>query len=508
MLSKKNVILLLVTILLIGTFLRFYKLGDNSFVADEFLDINSTYAYTQTGIWQNWDFNFGEVNKENAFQARDERAWVYKIQVAQLFKILPPTEGVARSISALWGIISILLIFCVARYFSKKDEIGLISAFLFAISISGLIFDRRLRMYAMFFAVFLAFSWYLFRFLEEKYNGKNRILKSLWEKTGFNFIYLIPALILGMISIMTHQLTANIVFIVLIYSIILAIIKFKQKIYLNKYSFIIILSIIGYFIGAALFPTEMKTYTAGLEFFNDNISYFSKIFTDYSSAILTLIFLAGGIYFLLKKQNLLKESLWLIVSFFGTVLLAVFIWDRNSGDQYIFFVRSFEIIIIASGIYFVADFFKENLKAWSKKAFLASIVLALLILPNYAYFFQQNNVYNQTSSSDSPQYKKIFSYFKKKAGENDVLITRNFRNYYWGGTKTKVYSFGGELSKEKLSLEEIKKITSENSSGWFIISDNDDAYISNDAIDYIIKNLDKVSNSSVRGDVLVYRWGK
>jgi len=49
-LSKKNVILLLIVILALGTFLRFYKLGDNSFVADEFLDINSTYAYTQTGV--------------------------------------------------------------------------------------------------------------------------------------------------------------------------------------------------------------------------------------------------------------------------------------------------------------------------------------------------------------------------------------------------------------------------------------------------------------------------
>ena len=168
--KKINVSMLLIIIVLLGAFLRFYKLGETSFNSDEFLDINSSFAYAQTGVWQNWDFNFEKVNSDNIFEARDERAWIYKGQVAQLLKVFPPTESVARTVSVFWGIISIILIFFVAKYFSKKNEVALISAFLFAISVSGIIFDRTLRMYAMFFAVFLAFSWFLFKFLEEEYN--------------------------------------------------------------------------------------------------------------------------------------------------------------------------------------------------------------------------------------------------------------------------------------------------------------------------------------------------
>ena len=171
-----------------------------------------------------------------------------------------------------------------------------------------------------------------------------------------------------------------------------------------------------------------------------------------------------------------------------------------------FFVKPFVIILIAAGIYYLAKFLKDNLGEHGKKAYLIAIIILLLILPNYAYFFQSDNAYNQTSESDNPDYRKVFIYFKKAKTADDVLITRNFRNYYWSGSKVKVFDFGGELAKEKLSLQDINKITAENPSGWFIFSDNDESYIANDVITYAEKNWEKVSNVQVRGKVTVFRW--
>lgn len=507
--KQKNIIGLFLGIILLGAFLRFYHLGATSFVSDEFLDINSSYAYAKTGHWQSWDFNFGRGDAENFNPARDQRATAYKWQVAGLFKLgFPPTEGVARSISALWGIVSIILIYFVASYFTKKKEIGLIAAFLFAVSISGIIFDRKLRMYAMFLPVFLAFSWMLYLFFEEKYAGKIKLVRFFWEKLEVNVLYLIPAALLGALSLSIHQLTANIAIIFLVYIIIQAARKKgRATFFFNKYFISLFVILLAAVSGKIFFPAEFGYYMGGLELFNNHFSYFSGSFSDYSQLLLAILILAAGIYYLFKKEKLEKETLWLATSFFAVLFSAMFLWNRNAGDQYIFFVKPFGMILVAAGVYAIAEFFRNNLTQYKARAFYAPIVLLLLLLPNYGYFFEDNNTYKQTSEADSPNYKKIFTFINKKAKPGDVFITRNFRNYYWSGKNIKVYDFGGELAKEKLSLDELKNIQSENPSGWFIISDNDDAYIANDAVEYVVKNFERVSNSSVRGKISIYQWG-
>jgi 4-amino-4-deoxy-L-arabinose transferase-like glycosyltransferase len=507
-LTKKTTITILVVIVLIGGILRFYKLGATSFVADEFLDINSSMAYAKTGVWQNWDFNFGKVNTENAFEARDSRAWIYKWQVAQVFRIFGASETSARSVSAFWGLISIILIYFVATYFTKKKEIGLIAAALFAISITGIIFDRRLRMYAMFFPVFLAFSWMLFRFLEEEYKGKIEIVKYFYKKLGINLIYLIPMALMGAVSILTHQLAGNIVIIFFVYALILAVLEYKRtKTLFNKYVLGLGTIVLGFLTGKLFFPKQLETYTAGIDFPNSHWSYIINFFSDYNNLILTVAFLSAGIYYLYKAEKLKKESLWLSISFFSVLFSAILLWNRNVGDQYIFFVESFSIILIASGIYALLWFLNTNLAKFGKKIILLPLILIFLILPNWAYFFESPNTYKQTSESDNVNYKKIFSYFIKSRKAEDVLVTRNFRNFYWTGKKIKIFSFGGEISHDNLTLSEIQDIMNQNPSGWVIISENDNVYIANDAEEWMDKNLTRVSNSYVRGKVLVYRWG-
>jgi hypothetical protein len=507
-LNKKNTITILLAVILLGTFLRFYHLGSTSFVADEFLDINSSMAYAKTGHWQNWDFNFGKVNTDNIFGARDSRAWIYKWQVAEFLKLTSPNESNARFVSVIWGLISIILIYFVAKYFTGKKEIGLISAFLFSISIMGIEYDRKLRMYSMFFPVYLAFSWLFYRFLEENYKGKIKLCKIIYEKIGVNVVYLVPMLIFGIISILTHQLAANIAIAFIFYAIFRLYLSSKRgKLQFNKYLLGLSLVIVGLIAGFIIFADKMNLYTKELEFFGTHFGYFSKVLSDYSNFFVVIPLLFGGIYYLYRVQKLEKETLWLGTSFFAILLGAVFMWNRNVAEQYIFFITSFEIILISAGIYGFSDFLYKNLPQYKKFSFIIPLALSLLILPNYGYFFQDTNTYKQTSDSDSANYKKVFGYFMKARREGDVLITRNFRNFYWKGAKIKVFDFGGELNENKLSLDDIKKIQNENSTGWFILSDNDDIYISNDAIDYVAKNFTRVSNSDVRGKVLVYRWG-
>ncbi len=508
----KKTLLILAAIILLGAFLRFYKLGELSFVADEFLDINSSYAYSQTGTWQSWDFNHGKVNADNVFAPRDQRAWLYKIQVAKVFQYFAPTESVARSVSAMWGVLSVILIYCVAKSFTRKRTIGLISAFLFAISISGIIFDRRLRMYAMFFPVFLLFSWLTYKFFESPYSGKHKWCSWIYSKLSVNVMYLIPAALAGILSLMIHDLTVSMAAIFFTYILgMTAYGIFKRRDLVNKYSVTLgamLIATAGIFMFAF---DKVGKYAAGIKFFNDNISYFAIVVSDYSHPLIAVLFFAAGLWYLAKEKKFTKEALWLAVSFLVPLLMAAFLWRRNAGPQYIFFAQSFAIILISAGIYGIAKFFKNNLAlaGFSKrKTFGFAVVLALLILPNYAYFFQENNAYHQTSKAENPNYRSIFTYFNKKKAAGDVLITRNFRNYYLSGKDVKVYDFGGELSEEKFPLASLEKIVSDNKSGWVILSDNDERYIANDAMAFMEKNMLKVNDIAVRGNVLVYRWGR
>jgi len=349
MFTKKNIYVALVIVILLGAFLRFYKLGNNSFVADEFLDINSSYAYVKTGVWQNWDFNLGKVNNDNILEARDERAWVYKWPVAMLFKFLPPTESTARTVSVLWGILTIILIYYIGTYFTKNRIIGLIGAFIFAISIDGIEFDRKLRMYAMFLPVYLAFSWLLFRFLEGKYEGKIGFLRKISQKWSIDPMYLIPAVLAGILGLATHQLTANIVLVLGFYLLFWTVMKWKEnKSRLNKYSILLGLGLVGIIVSGLAIPKIVASFTAGLTFFTHHSQYFRISLSDYTNGILALIFIVLGIYFIYKKQNMTKEGSFLAISFFIPLLSAMFLWSRNVGNQYIFFLKSFGIILLAS----------------------------------------------------------------------------------------------------------------------------------------------------------------
>jgi hypothetical protein len=505
--KHKKTFLMLGAIVVLGAFLRFYNLGANSFVADEFLDINSSYAYFKTGQWTNWNFNEGKVNENNIFAPRDERAWMYKWQVAQVFRFLAPTEEAARTVSALWGILTILIMYYAGWYFSKKKSVGLLSAFLFAVSVAGISLDRRLRMYAMFFPLFLLLSIFLYRFFEEAYVGSNKLIKKVSDKFGLNIIWLIPFILVGALSMHIHDLTINIVPIFGTYVFVRMLVFAKKgKPMLNKYSVSVVLGLLLSGLAWAAVPEKLGTYLAGVKFFNDNYSYLSIIFGEYGHVLIGLIVYVCGLFYLARKRKMTKETLWLAISFLVPLLSAIFIWRRNVGAQYIFFAQSFVIIVSAAGIVGIANFFKENMPEYKKKAMRAALIVMVLLVPNYGYFFQENNTYHQNSKAENPNYRSIFTYVKKKRLPGDVVVTRNFRNYYLSGQNIPVVDFGGELAEEKMSLSQIQAVKQLYQSGWVVLSENDERYISNEAMQFIEENMQKINDMAVRGNALVYRW--
>jgi hypothetical protein len=494
----------LVLIVLLGTGLRVYRLGANSFSADEFLDMNSAYAYRMTNVWQAWDFNRGQVNDQDVFAPRDERAWMYKYQVAQVFKILPPTEEVARSVSVFWGAFSMILIYFVAVSFTKRRSIGILSAFLFAVSAMGIMYDRKFRMYAMFYPMYLMLSWLIFKLFEQYYDGKCKVVSFFQKYSGLNLIFLLPVALIGLLSLHLQLLTVNIAAAFFGYVLVQTILQIKKnkKLTLNKYSSYLISMIVAVVALQIILPQSLGIFWASIKFFINNSEYFSRILSDYSNPLFAVIFLIIGIRHLYVNEKLTKESLWLSTSLLVPLFMAAFMWKRTQGLQYVFFIQSFLIVLVATGVYAVAAFMRKQFKD-SKYAFTIVILLSMLLLPRYAYFFDESNTYNRTDSGD---YRKVFAYVKRNLQAGDVMITRNFRNYYLSGAHLKVYDFGGESAKEKLSVARIEEIRNQNAHGWIVLFDNDNLFLTEEARNYVDRNFERVNNVYLRQEVKVYRW--
>jgi hypothetical protein len=278
----------------------------------------------------------------------------------------------------------------------------------------------------------------------------------------------------------------------------------ERKLAWNKYSFASLVMLVGGAVAIKFFPEVTGIFVSSIKFFINNAGYFEKILSDYNSAILAVILFVLGAYYLYRTLDRKKETVWLLTSLLVPLLMAAFLWRRTQGIQYVFFIQSFLIILISSGIYAVGVFFEKQLTGgFAKYAFATTVVLSLLLLPRYAYFFEDNTTYHRTDVGD---YRKVLLYVRKNLQPGEVVMTRNFRNYYLSSTHVKVIDFGGEAAKEDFSIDKMKQTIAENPHGWLVLFDNDDTFLSKQARQYVDANLTLVDNVNIRGFAKAYRW--
>ncbi len=512
-LKSAKILVPLLCIVFVASFLRLFMLGNNSFVADEFLDINATYGHNQTGVWQAWDFNKDAVSTR-INPLSDARAWLYRIQVSGLFDIsfFPPEEWSARLVSVLWGILTTVIIFGVTYAWTRNPWIALIASFLWAVSVPAIEMNRKLRMYSMFAPVFLLFSWTLFQFIESAKQKTRGVFESLF---ALNYYYLLPVLALGYLSFHLHPLTANIVFVLFVYFFALSARKMWPLEAFSRYG--IYATLLLLFCGAvyASVPSVQENFSSLLTI-TTHISYLGHITESFWHPLIGILLIAFGISYAFLRGKDRKGEKWIAIHFVVILLMAMFFWNRNVGAQYIFFIQPFAMILAAMGAYDFWMFVRPQ--KVTRQFLMLCLSLFVLLVPHYGYFLQENTTYNITSSGETPHYRKIFDYVGEKKRLDDVLVTRNFRNYYYAGHDFQVYDFGSERSADVLAAEgKVPKITYEileniytsHPHGWFVYADNDEKFISKEAQQFARENFIKVRDSSlVRGKIFVYYWGE
>jgi hypothetical protein len=309
------------------------------------------------------------------------------------------------------------------------------------------------------------------------------------------------------LSLLTHQLTAVLVFSFASYLLIRSVQTYRtSKSLKNRYVVLLGLGMLSLFLLSFVAPQTVRSFTAGLIWLDDHYSYLGYITRDFAHPLIGVLIAGFGSYILGKNLGKPKEALYLTLSAVVPLVLAIWFFRRNAGPQYIFFAQSFVLLLGAVGTYGVARIFTETFPIYGRKGMVTIFLLAGLLLPNWGYFLEENNTYHETSSGGNPNYRKVFDYFKKNKQDSDALITRNLRNYYWSGAKVPVIDLGDEINREKFTLPDLEKVMSEHPSGWIILSENDYDYFSGEAEDFMKRNLIRVSNPSVRGPIDVYRW--
>lgn len=139
--STRQVLFILLLILALGSFLRVYQLGTESLWLDESLSIKES-AMSWRGI------------AEDTYHPP-----LYFIILRFWINLFGTSEVTLRSLSAIFGIISILLIYQVGSILFDR-RVGLISGLLLAISNSQIYYSQEARAYSL--LVLLSLSSYLF----------------------------------------------------------------------------------------------------------------------------------------------------------------------------------------------------------------------------------------------------------------------------------------------------------------------------------------------------------
>jgi hypothetical protein len=505
---RKKGLIILLTILFLGIFLRAYKLGDESFFRDEFFELNSSYGHFKTGEWVAWDFgNEKPFPQSMQNEYSNTRAQLYRWQFNLLYSFHEPTEALTRSLSVFWGAVSIVLIYFFALSLTGNVWIALLAALLFSISGSSILFDRRLRMYSMFLPTYLVFSWLVFKFYESAYRGKIKVFSQVYEKLKVNLAFLIPTALVGLISFELHELTVSIAAAIVLFCAFLLIPYFRRQEYVNKYSLSLAAIFLGYLLVRNFFGDLYASFNKFVRFFRFNEEYFSFYFDDWRWPLIAAAAMAIGAWFLFSKMQKKKETAFLAASVLGPLLFAVFSWAGDENDRYVYFFQPFSVILAAAGAYSICEAIQKRLPKFGMAAVFGLLIL-FLGLNNFNYLSPENGVYRQRNDIGHYDFHKIFSVFKNNKTSDDVLVTRAYRSFYWKGEKNQVFDIKTMAFEKDNCADIFRKIIEENKSGWVIFPEIDRISICEEGLNYIDGNLTRIKEERIPESVFIYRWNK
>ncbi|MFC1598185.1 hypothetical protein ACFL2M_01490 [Patescibacteria group bacterium] len=442
--NKSIIIILVVFIVVVGSFLRIYDLDQQNFHADEFNQIAAFEGYIQTGDFVQWDF----INQ--APQKSYNRSVLYTQAASLPIKYLGLNEFSSRIVGAIVSSIALLVLFFMVRGFTNRHT-ALWATALYAFYPVAIYYARYARNYSVILPFYLitVFAGYktltsFFELIDSLSNNKKRN-----KKTIINFILWSLLLIAAfLISYQLVPLSINFIPAFLIAALVFTC-KFLKK--ADKKTKTQILSVAGVFLfvfGSFLILNYFNVLEiinikntlsqhVSLNIINNPHNYLSLFLKSMNfPRIAAIIFLSGIIILAVKPSN---KNLYLLIVGLVPLVLAVYFWNRYIAIRYIFMFTPIFFIFSAVALKNLTTLLTRTAARTPIKPLFFIVGLITIItfaiplsIPGFSLepFLQKaqadwegDDAARVIKRGVDAEYKKAFKYINAHWKEGDAIVT-------------------------------------------------------------------------------------
>jgi len=398
----------LIGIMTAGLILRLYHIGSQSLWIDE-----SFSAAALPGVVKNGVPGFVSGALYN-------RADLYHYPAGWLYAVFGRNAAILRSLSTLFGMVSIYITYYLGSKVFRNPVYGLIGASFVAFGTFDIAWSRQIRMYSELQMFFLSAVTFFYLFLQEKE------IKRAWKKLALSAVFALAA-------IKTHTIA------IVILPAYFAMALFYWRNYLKNFKVIIagvLLALVVLYLSGGLrwFHLLEQIYLNPQFYFDD---YFAFIFKNHLFEL--LMFVVAVVFACFKKQ---KDVLMFILAF--ALIYCAFGINRGMGMRYIYMVMPIFYLIASYGV----------VELWKLKNVLGKVAVvgaftavmlwqpSLVIWPQETYFLEYRPMMENgivPEYTPQPNFKKTYDYLKSVAKPDDIFIVAHSAIQDWYMPDSKAY---------------------------------------------------------------------
>jgi len=537
---SKGVIVLLVLLVICGGFLRLWNLGGQSFWVDEVDALYAAKSWLDTGTFA---MPSGYIYT---------RAPLYTYTTGLLYTVLGVGETTTRLTSAVFGILSILLVYALGKRIFNRN-VGLLSALLMTFSHFEVGWSRTARMYTLLQCLTLVFIYAFIRGFEALSGSDatvssfiSRIRQRLGEWRISPLWLIVAIVVLGFSYQYVHLLSIFILGGLFFYVITRAVIVFfensgPERIW-NKYAVASVLGVVVFLVlylipytrgAASYFLSYTPAWASGLSSAQNPMVLFEFLISSQRFPLAAFFFI-GSLQMISRKNTLGWIPFWV---FLFPVFILSFVFTHRVST-YMLYVYPFFLMLSAFGFLNLLGSEKDLLErekifkqSWLRTAFLALFFGIFLISPwlritLHIPFLEDGKTNLAVTSEEWREAARIINAHQQK---DDLIITSlpqvamyyGIRSDYclnWNSLKQSQEQRFVDVQGQYIdvyagvvcvaSLEALKAIVGAHARGWLLISRynlEDVNYTPERVRDYITGTLDTPMQTK-NGTVLIYRW--